>query len=387
MLISCKSRIVLSLMLSFIITPMYAEIRIALLGLDRPLSLTVNIREGSYRMLADGRYYYPGKDDNILLVKAGDKVLVSIHGANSILSDSVLIESDDRAGCFSVRNNIRGHAAGVYYGDLTVIPDIRALLAINSVDEENYLAGVVRTEAGPVGHIEFYKAQAMLARTYLYMNTGRHKRDGYDLCDKVHCQAYHGRSDVPIIYEAVNATRNRVLVNPDSLLVFTPFHSNCGGETQSSAYVWLTDMKHLQGVTDPYCRYSRNATWTKEIAMDEWIAYLGEHGYRHVNESDLNYDQPGRKKDYRADSFLYPLVNIREDWALRSTFFSAAIRDNSIILSGRGYGHGVGLCQEGARVMSERGFLMEEILAFYFKDLVIIDIKDVKASVQINSAF
>jgi stage II sporulation protein D len=388
MLISCRSRIITLLVLSFLsLVPLEASVRIALLGLDRPLALTVNIREGSYRMLADGEYYYPAKGDNILIVKADNRVLVSILGANSILSDSVVIESQDRAGFFSVRNNISGHAAREYSGDLTIIPDIQALLAINTVDEESYLAGVVRAETGPSGHIEFYKVQAMLARTYLYMNMGRHERDGYNLCDRVHCQAYHGRSDVPVIYEAVNDTKGRVLVNADSLLVFTPFHSNCGGETQSSENVWLTGMQHLRGVTDPYCGYSKNARWTKEIATDEWIAYLGEHGYRHENDGDLAFDQHVRVKDYRAGSFLYPLVNIREDWLLRSTFFSVALDGRNIILSGRGYGHGVGLCQDGARVMAERGFQMEEIIDFYFKGLVIIGINDVKPGVKINSAF
>jgi stage II sporulation protein D len=58
-----------------------------------------------------------------------------------------------------------------------------------------------------------------------------------------------------------------------------------------------------------------------------------------------------------------------------------------IILNGKGYGHGVGLCQEGAKVMSMRGFKMEEIINFYFRGLLIIDIKDVKPAVEINSAF
>ena len=62
------------------------------------------------------------------------------------------------------------------------------------------------------------------------------------------------------------------------------------------------------------------------------------------------------------------------------------VNDN-IVLNGRGYGHGVGLCQEGARVMAKRGFKMREIINFYFRDLLIIDIKDVKPAVEINSAF
>jgi len=83
MLISCRSRIISLLVLSFLaLVPLEASVRIALLDLDRPLSLTVNIREGSYRILADGEYYYPAKGDNVLIVKADNKSSykeVSIH--------------------------------------------------------------------------------------------------------------------------------------------------------------------------------------------------------------------------------------------------------------------------------------------------------------------
>jgi len=372
---------------AFTVHPMAGNIRIGLLSLERSFSLTVNICEGEYEMLAGRKYTSLKKNDNILIVKAGNKVLVTTLSGSTLVADSIRLQAGGPESCFSVRNNLREGSPRKYYGHLTVMSDIESLMAVNSIDTESYLAGVVQAEAGFKGNLEYFKAQAMLARTYLYMNINRHIRDGYNLCDKIHCQAYHGRSEVGVIYDAVNATRDLVLADADSFLVFAPFHSNCGGQTESSENVWLASMQHLSGVIDPYCAFSRNAHWKKEIGMEEWISYMGEHGYRHMNNDDLVFKQLSRKRNYTAGNFSFPLIKIREDWGLMSTFFSVSLGNNSILLNGRGYGHGVGLCQEGARVMSERGFTMEEIIGFYFRGLKIIDVKDVRPSVEISTAF
>ena len=362
-------------------------IRVGLLSLNSPLSLTVNICEGEYKMQAGGQSIVLNQGDNILINRAGKRILVSTVLSNTILADSVVLQSIDTTGYFSIRNNIRAGDSREYFGDLIVKSDIASLLAINEIDTDRYLAGVVQTEAGFKGNIEYFKTQTLLVRTYLYMNIDRHGQDGYHLCDKTHCQAYNGRSVVKIINDAVDVTRDQVLVNADSLLVFTPFHSNCGGQTESSENVWLTSISHLSGVTDPYCAFSRNAKWTKEIEMEDWISYLVKHGYQHINNDELIFEQLSRKREYTAGSFSYPLTRLREDWGLKSSFFSVSLGDNTVILTGRGYGHGVGLCQEGARVMAERGFKMKEIIGFYFQGLLILDIKDVKPSLKISSAF
>ncbi|MDT8400373.1 MAG: SpoIID/LytB domain-containing protein [Bacteroidales bacterium] len=388
MLTSFRSCILVFLTLSaFTVNSLAGDIRIGLLSLDRPFSLTINISGGEYKMLAGGNCVNLKKYDNILIVRAGNQVLATTASGNTLVADSISLIAGGSESYCSVRNNLREGSPGKYYGHLTVMSDIGALLAVNTVDVEHYLAGVVQAEAGFKGNPEYFKTQAMLARTYLYMNIDRHMRDGYNLCDKIHCQAYHGRSEVEVIHEAVKATSGRVLANADSFLVFAPFHSNCGGQTQSSENVWLAAMQHLSGVIDPYCGFSRNAHWKKEISVAEWIAYLGEHGYRHQDTNDLVFKQWSRKRDYIAADFSFPLIKIREDWELRSTFFSLSLDNDSVIIDGRGYGHGVGLCQEGTMVMSERGFKMEEIIGFYFRGLKILDIKDVKPSVEISTAF
>lgn len=366
---------------------LFGDLRIGLLSLDNPLSLTVNICEGRYRMMIDGHYIIVNQDDNILINRAGSKILITTLGNNTILADSVILEPYEDDFFFSIRNNLTEGDQKEYYGKLIVKSDIQSLLVINEVNEDCYLAGVVQAEAGFKGSIEYFKTQTLLARTYLYMYINRHREDGYNLCDRTHCQAYHGKSQVKVIREAVNETRGQVLTSQDSILVFTPFHSNCGGQTQSSENVWLRRTAHLLGVTDPYCAYSRNARWMRKLRISEWILYLTEHGYTHHKYDDLAFEQLSRKQNYSAGSFSYPLTRIREDLKLKSTFFSVKLVDNNVILEGRGYGHGVGLCQEGAKVMAQRGFKMKEIIGFYFQGLQIMDINDVRQTMEINSAF
>jgi len=361
-------------------------IRVGLLSLNNPLSLTVTICEGEYKLLTGGPSILLHQNDNILINNAGGKILISSIRSNAILVDSIILKSDDMAGYFSVRNNIQSARPREYYGSLIVKSGIESLLAINEVDIEKYLAGVVQSEVGLKGNIEYYKTQTLLARTYLYRNIKRHTLDGYNICDKTHCQAYNGRSVLKIIDQAVQATRGKVLVNTDSLLVFTPFHSNCGGQTESSGNVWLTSMPHLKAISDPYCMSSTNARWTEEINLQDWISNLSKNGYRH-NNSELVFEQHSRKKYYSSGSFSYPFTRLREDWDLKSSFFSVTQVDSTVILKGRGYGHGVGLCQEGARVMTERGFNMNDIIDFYFYGLLIADVEDVKPSLEISSAF
>ncbi len=80
--------------------------------------------------------------------------------------------------------------------------------------------------------------------------------------------------------------------------------------------------------------------------------------------------------DYKAGSFSLPLKTIRSDLNLRSTFFSVYVSGDSVILKGRGYGHGVGLCQEGAMEMAAKGFSYRKIIRFYYSGVFISDIKN-----------
>ena len=93
---------------------------------------------------------------------------------------------------------------------------------------------------------------------------------------------------------------------------------------------------------------------------------------------NYSFSQLTRQNDYSLGSFSIPFSKIRTDLRLKSAFFSVQQEGNNIILKGRGYGHGVGLCQEGAMVMASKGFKFREIIGFYYPDVIITDIKYAK---------
>jgi stage II sporulation protein D len=173
-------------------------------------------------------------------------------------------------------------------------------------------------------------------------------------------------------------TRGQVILDKDSVLIISAFHSNCGGETSSSEDVWLSDQPYLKSVFDPYCKTSRNALWQKSFPESEWVSYLRKSGDREQlsDPSQLTFSQEERLTDYKTGSFTIPLRTIRSDLNLRSTFFSVTATGDLVILKGRGYGHGVGLCQEGAMMMAVKGFRYWDIINFYYSDVIISDIKN-----------
>ena len=245
----------------------------------------------------------------------------------------------------------------------------KGLLILNYINIDYYVAGVVEAEGGTKAPMEYYKTQAILCRTYVLSHYFRHKDDGYNICDKVHCQVYKGKCKNSDILMAAIATRGMALVDSTGEYIIATFHSNCGGQTVSSADVWTKSLPYLRPVTDTYCRDSHNARWEKKILISDWLSYLKRNGCKITdsNKNDyLNFKQPFRKAFFDVNGARIPLKNVRNDLKLKSTFFETFPSGDNIILSGRGFGHGVGLCQEGAMKMALSGFNYLQIIDHYF---------------------
>jgi len=316
----------------------------------------------------------------LIMAMFNGKIAVKTRNSKSFLCDSLIVKGitgDDR---FSFRISNGSEIRQFYCGDLRCISDLGIMVLINICDTEQYIAGVVRTEGGPGKNFEYLKSQAVLARTYTFKYSDRHIIDRYNLCDNIHCQAFKGISYDTLINRAVRETKGLVVVSMDSSLIISPFHSNCGGETSAPEDVWLSGYSYLKKVIDPYCVNSYNAVWKKSILVSEWEAYLKNSGFEDTASSppDFNFTQLTRQNYYRVGNFSLPFRKIRDDLKLRSSFFSVTRDGNSIIFKGRGYGHGVGLCQEGAMVMASRGFKFSDIIGFYYSGVIITDIKNAK---------
>jgi len=272
----------------------------------------------------------------------------------------------------------------MYDDDLVVTAHDRYMTLVNRVDMDKYLAGVVEAEAGYNAEEEFYKAQAILCRTFALKNLDRHLSEGFSLCDGTHCQAYKGRSmQHPGILTAIVETTGMVLADYHYKLITAAYHSNSGGQTQRAGEVWLSDADYLQSVVDPYSLHQPHAKWRDTISFNDWKQYLLKNGMRSVNripEEIIYVEQMRRKKHFVLDKDSLRMTKIREDWGFPSAFFDMFPDGDSVLVWGKGYGHGIGMSQEGAMKMARDGFMFRDILQFYFYEVRLMDYRDLPAS-------
>jgi stage II sporulation protein D len=266
-----------------------------------------------------------------------------------------------------------------YDDNLKIIISGNKLQMVNKLDLEKYIAAVIEAEGGNHAPLEYYKAQAVLIRTFTIKNLYKHAEEGFDLCDGVHCQAYKGRySQNPEILEATESTAGKVLLDSDDILIMSPFHSNCGGITSSAGIVWQQDLPYLQSVNDPFCTNSPHATWITSVTRQEWLDFIAGYTKNNLDYKRYNfsYATPMRVKSILINGIELNLRAIREYFNLKSAFFSINDDGETITFNGRGYGHGVGMCQEGAMEMARVGYCWLDIIHFYFRDIKVTDYRD-----------
>jgi stage II sporulation protein D len=226
----------------------HAQIRIRIFAEQNPEQSLFTVTNGSYYLAAAGDSVRITKGRSVLVSFHNGKLAVKPSNHEGYLCDSVKMNPASGSCSFSMRINGNNAARRDYTGRLSCYPDLGSVLLINNADIEQYVAGVVRTEGGTDQNPEYFKTQAVIARTYMYKYSHRHLRDGYNLCDNTHCQAFNGISTDSSIIEAARATHNLVILDRDSVLIYSAFHSNCGGETLASEDVWLTDLQYLRKV-------------------------------------------------------------------------------------------------------------------------------------------
>lgn len=269
-----------------------------------------------------------------------------------------------------------------YRDDVEVMATEKGLTIVNLVDLQNYLSGVVESEGGGGRDLEYYKVQALMSRTYAMKYRDRHNKEGFGLCDGVHCQAYHNQLRLtPRIDTAVQATEGMVMVDEHHQLVDAYFHANCGGQTSDPGDVWNNEIPYLSTFKDTFCVYTRGATWEKRISQQEWMNYLVTRFNYPIADSVLGpmiftFNQPDRSAFFQYPWLGIPLRDIRTEFNLRSTFFNCYPEGQDVVLRGRGFGHGVGLCQEGAMKMAKYGYNYLQIAMYYFPGVKVVNYND-----------
>ena len=329
--------------------------------------------DSKYVLLTEGgdTVYVFKSDDAISVSALGERLLVkSPYGLNDTVSFLQLVGSETSPN-FRVRfnNEKRDYS---YFDKLTVSASGEVLKVVNHVSIERYVARVVQSEVGYGAAEEYYKIQSIICRTYAVRNLERHVIDGYDLCDHEHCQVYSGlKLATNDVIKATSATSGLVMVDPKNELILSAFHANCGGQTSNSEDVWRESRSYLTSVEDTFCLKSRSAVWDKTMPVDEFITQLGFK----TNAAELenwSFNHPNRKKYFTLKTDSVETAQMRRLLQLRSTYFDLKVNNGNVEFVGRGYGHGVGLCQQGAMEMAESGYTYSQILGYYYKDVSLI---------------
>ena len=307
-----------------------------------------------------------------------------------------------------------------FRGELLIVVDEQQLCAINRLPVEEYLTSVISSEMSQTASLEFLKAHAVISRSWLlaqclhtasdsalpppdsatahirWYDHTQHTR--FDVCADDHCQRYQGigHADNPTVRRAVEETRGLVLTYGDEICD-ARFSKCCGGRTETFDTCWAdTGKPYLAAIDDPYCNtsdthvlsqvlndYDQETTrfyrWTERLETDELsLRIAGKLGIDVGTVIDL---VPLRRGASGRISLLRIVgtkrtIDVGKELEIRralspthllSSAFEVERTPSGFLLHGKGWGHGVGLCQIGAAVMGEQGKTFDEILRFYYR--------------------
>jgi stage II sporulation protein D len=349
-------------------------------------SMRVSIT-GGYRVLADSRIVASSTDHLPPAQLTRNGRVWSIHGA-SYVADRLVLEALGRS---FVRLGPTS-----YRGSVVFLPDPEdGILAVNHIDTESYLAGVLGRELYPDWSLTTYKAQAIAARTYaLYEQATFGPQYPYDLRDDQSSQVYGGFSaETDKAWRAVRETHGIALAaGPQGKeKIFRAHYSACCGGMTNSVYVLYgprVDSGPLGGgVVCEDCRACRHYRWSPVRVHKDVIhralgrCYQQVAALRKVEAIEVVEDMSGRpvwinvvgsagqKVRIRADDLRLALLRDRTSGVRGLKSMNCRIRDSgrSIVFElGRGFGHGVGLCQWGAEEKARQGMAVEQILETYY---------------------
>ncbi|MEN1762278.1 SpoIID/LytB domain-containing protein [Anoxynatronum sibiricum] len=261
-----------------------------------------------------------------------------------------------------------------YRGSVTAIrKPFENLTVINRLPIEQYLYGVVPREMPHSWSLEALKAQAVAARGFAMANLGKYHDLGFDVCTTVNSQVYGGyASEQSSTNQAVDQTAG-IMMTYQGELVIPYYHSNSGGRTESSENVWREAVPYARGVEDSYSLNTTHASWEVsmtyselEQAMRNSQMDIGEVESVYIDETTEN----GRVSRLVVVGSQGTQEIIRQEnrwvFGLKSHYFDIQLTNGSVIFYGKGFGHGVGMSQYGAKAMAEAGYSWQQILQHYY---------------------
>ena len=328
------------------------DIRIGVFGLFRPVELTVSSATGSAAILHAGEQTITldaSSSPYKAKIKAADAGLLVQLGASSLNSTSIMLTSRGN-GPVDFVLSIPGKITRHYRGRLEISNVSGGLVPVVVMDLESAVASVVAAESLPETPIEALKAQAVAARSYFVAGKGRHQ--DFDFCDTTHCQFLRG-APAPESPATKSAMETRgIVIAFESHTLAAMYTRSCSGRTRTPSNVGLPTGRYPYfEVECPYCRQHPTRWQTRIPAQDARELRISDEAAR------LHIDR-------------------RLGWnTVPSDDFSLRREGEDVILTGVGQGHGIGLCQAGAKAMAEHGSDFRHIVAHYYPNTEFVRLK------------
>ncbi|EPR13950.1 SpoIID/LytB domain-containing protein [Ruminiclostridium papyrosolvens] len=367
--------------------------------------------ENTYTVIdeTNSRIYSTDQNGKVLFMYASSNSLLRGRSISSVNPNTVKIGTTLYRGQVEF-NRLSG-------SDMTII---------NVLPFEEYLYGVVPNEMPAYSNIEALKAQAVAARTYSYKSINKHSKYGFNLCATTDCQVYKGySSENANTNKAVDETRDMV-VTYNGTLAETVFSASTGGRTEDVVNVWGNSIPYLKSVEDNYeSGKSYNYNWTMKFTADEINTKLKSYGLGTVTGIEITkcsaagrpiemvitgtlkpegviitkdkcrtfLSLPSQMYNISSDANINVQVNNKiENVSLsqikvitssgeksytdpnqKVTIVGADGKESTVsaspaeyVFTGKGWGHAVGMSQEGAMGMAKAGFTFEQILTHYY---------------------
>ncbi|WP_290723473.1 SpoIID/LytB domain-containing protein [Fibrobacter sp. UBA2449] len=356
-------------------------------NLNRPLKVGVYIGVKELYLKLEG--------ETIHMTPSGN--MVKFQGKEN----SVTLENKEIYGegnCISIAPTTKELASACYPGHFYVSASKGLINAVNVIDVEEYLRGVVPYEIGKLDSSRFsaLESQAIAARTYAYKHFGSRESMGFDVYADTKDQVYMGlRSATPLTDSAVKSTAGIVMTyNGEFIIAY--YHSTCGGMSETLATWERPDLPYLKSAPDlrddgtPWCNESSYSKWERKFSDKELESLIKKNGkeakakvpdfkkIKNIVVKDtlnsgriltLAVETDKGKFEVRGDKVRWLFK--KGGTILPSSFFRIEHKKGEWTVSGKGFGHGVGMCQMGVRARSAAGQDFKTILTHYYPGITL----------------
>ncbi len=258
------------------------------------------------------------------------------------------------------------------------------LQAVNHIPVEQYLYGIIPGEMPYTWSEAALMAQAVASRTYALYIREQNRHLPYDVSASVASQVYGGvDAEKPSTTIAVDATQGQVMTFGGNLIA-AYFHADSGGHTEDARNVWDVDIPYLKGAPDRFSGKVPGSDWQCYLLFTRMGKFLTQAGksagmVRGINILEKSPTGRVLKIEIVTDAGRLEMSgnHFRMNFGstvIKSTRFQVASKADGVLLTGKGYGHGVGMSQQGAGRMALAGFTYRQILEFYYPGITISDV-------------